>query len=87
MENIKVNSVQHFNPLVDDLTDIPTKVLEEKLLELNKKYWMTQNPQVRGQMVAILDMYKLELQARRAQDAQKNNDQGDNSLDNLINIS
>ena len=82
-----MSSVQHFNPLVDDLTDVPTKVLEEKLLELNRKYCMTQNPQVRGQMVAILDMYKLELQARRAQDAQKNKDQGDNSLDNLINIS
>ena len=47
---------------------------------------MTQNPQVKEQITAILDMYKVEMEGRRAKP--KNNSQdGDNSLDNLINIS
>ena len=47
---------------------------------------MTQNPQVREQITAILDMYKVELEGRRAK-PKINSQDDDNSLDNLINIS
>jgi len=58
-----------------------------KLLELNKKFWMTHNPQVKEQITAILDMYKAEMEGRRAKAKKINSQDGDNSLDNLINIS
>ena len=47
---------------------------------------MTQNPHVKEQITAILDMYKAEMEGRRAKPKIKSQD-GDNSLDNLINIS
>ena len=60
--------------------------IEDKILTLNKKFWMTQNPQVKEQITAILDMYKAEMEGRRAK-PKINSQDDDNSLDNLINIS
>ncbi len=48
---------------------------------------MTHNPQVKEQITAILDMYKAEMEGRRATAKKINSQDGDNSLDNLINIS
>ena len=48
---------------------------------------MTHNPQVKEQITAILDMYKAEMEGRRAKPKKINSQDGDNSLDNLINIS
>ena len=84
-ENIKVSSIPSFNPLVQSFDELSDKEVEEKILSLNKKYWQTQNPQVREQITAILDMYKVEMEGRRAKSKINSND-GDNSLDNLINI-
>ena len=81
-----MSSIQSFNPLVQSFDLLSDKEIEDKILALNKRYWQTQNPQVREQITAILDMFKVEMEGRRAKP--KNNSQdGDNSLDNLINIS
>jgi hypothetical protein len=85
-ESIRVSSIQSFNPLVQSFDLLSDREVEDKILALNKRYWQTQNPQVREQITAILDMFKVEIEGRRAKP--KNNSQdGDNSLDNLINIS
>jgi hypothetical protein len=76
-----------FNPLVHDLSDLSEQELEDKTIELSKKFWQTQNLDVRSQITAILDMYREELKARRAKEKIKSQDNDDNSLDNLINIS
>ena len=81
-----MSSIPSFNPLVHSFDDLSDNELEEKILTLNKKFWMTQNPQVKEQITAILDMYKAEMEGRRAKPKIKSQD-GDNSLDNLINIS
>jgi hypothetical protein len=81
-----VSSIPSFNPLVQSFDELSDNELEEKILTLNKKFWMTQNPQVKEQITAILDMYKAEMEGRRAKPKIKSQD-GDNSLDNLINIS
>ena len=81
-----MSSIQSFNPLVNSFDELSDNEVEEKILQLNRRFWMTQNPQVREQITAILDMYKVELEGRRARP--KINSQDDNnSLDNLINIS
>ena len=77
------------NPLIDSLDHFTLQELEEKIAELQRKYFISRNPQVQVQIVNILDIYKLELQDRRIKELhrQQNQDNDENSLDNLINIS
>ena len=78
-----------FNPLVDNFNQLNDSEVEDKLTELARKYWMTRNPEVQQQITVLMDMYRIELTTRRAiqQQKQKDQDNGENSLDNLINIS
>ena len=50
-------------------------------------YFMTENSEVRQQMILLLDTYKIELDERRLADAKKRSKDGKNDLDGLINIS
>lgn len=80
-----------FNPLVDSFEKLSDSEIEEKIIELSRKFWMTHNPSVQQQISVILEMYKEEAKARRAssmvQRTKKNDDDGDSPLDNLINVS
>jgi len=77
-----------FNPLVDNFSELADSEIEEKITELGRKYWMTSNPQVQQQIATILDMYREEARARRASAYLKQQEQdGENGLDNLINVS
>ena len=77
-----------FNPLVDSFAQLSDAEVENKTLELQRKYYMTHNPQVQMQIAAILDMYREEARARRAKQYQQISDQnGESGLDSLINIS
>ena len=78
-----------FNPLVDSFSELKDTEIENKIVELQRKYFQSgDNPQLQQQVQAILEMYKHEMQERRAKSLNKQNQQdGDNSLDNLINIS
>ncbi len=78
------------HPLVNNLHEFTDPQLEEKMLDLQRKYFKTSNPEVQMQMAIILDIYKEELSTRRAVSAQKLREQTDSSgkdLDSLINIS
>ena len=76
-------------PLIDSLDHFTLQELEEKVTDLQRKYFMSRNPQVQLQITNVLDIYKLELQDRRIKELQRqqSQDNDDNSLDNLINIS
>lgn len=78
-----------FNPLVDSFDQLTDTEIEQKIIELGRKYWQAgRNPQLQSQIATILDMYKQEIAARRARAYQKQNEnQDDNGLDDLINIS
>ena len=77
-----------FNPLVDSFADLSDAEVENKSIELQRKYFMTHNPQVQEQIAAILDMYQQENSSRRAKQYQKQQEQnGEKGLDNLINVS
>mgnify|MGYP001433314113 CR=1 FL=1 len=78
-----------FNPLIDSFSEISNSELSEKISDLSKKYFMTKNPEVQNQIRAVLDMYKAEAATRQAKETleEKNLENGENSLDNLINIS
>lgn len=75
-----------FHPFQPELEDLTIPQVEQKILELSKKFHSTANPQVRDQIATFLDIYKTELQVKLAK--QKLNQDNDNKdLDNLINIS
>ena len=77
-----------FNPLVDNFNDLSDSEIENKVFELSRKYFISRNPQVQQQISVILDMYKQELQLRIAKARLKDQEQnGENGLDNLINVS
>lgn len=78
------------NPLIymDQYTDTE---LENKINELQRKYFITHNAGLQLQIANILEIFKDELRTRRTIAAQKQREQmrenGDNDLDSLINIS
>jgi len=77
------------HPFVGDLQDLSISEIESKIAELSRKYFMTRNPDMQMQLSMVIDIYKEEAKARRTKENQivKNQDNDDNSLDNLINIS
>jgi len=77
------------NPLVNGLDQLSLNELEQKIIELQRKYFQSNNPSVQAQIVNFLEIYKDELNTKRALDAQRQKEQqdDDNSLDNLINVS
>jgi len=77
-----------FNPLVDSLESLSDSEVEQAITNLSRKYFQTQNPHVQAQISSVLEMYKSEMRTRNAKAMQKiNENNGDESLDNLINIS
>ena len=52
------------HPLLEDLTVLSEADLQERLSSISTKYWQTQNPDVRSQMMVIIDELKYELRLR-----------------------
>lgn len=75
------------HPNAGDLKGLTDSQIEQKILRLNSIYFMTENPSVRQQMLLLTDTYKIELEARRTAARLKQQDQGKDDLDSLINIS
>jgi hypothetical protein len=76
-----------FNPLVNSFSDLTDSEIDNKISELSRKYFLAHNPQLQQQIAVILEMYKEEARARRAKQYLKSQQNGDNGLDSLINIS
>lgn len=74
-----------FHPHVENLDPIPTIELEEKLQRLNKIYFMTDNEQIRLQMILLIDDYKLELSNRLKKKI--NQEKSNSNIDKLIKVS
>ena len=77
-----------FNPLLDNFDELSDAEIELKISELSRKYFISHNPQVQQQISVILEMFKQELNSRIAKQRQKEQEQnGENGLDSLINVS
>lgn len=74
------------HPLVENLSDLKDAEIENKILDLSKKYWQTHNPDLKYQISTLLDMYNQELSTRRAKMWQQQYQNRDKGLDKLINI-
>ena len=77
------------NPLVDSLENFTVTELEDKIVVLQRRYFMTGNPGVQSQIQNFLEIYQEEVQTRRAieYNRQKNAENGGSGLDKLINVS
>jgi len=77
------------NPLVDSLAGLSITELEDKISTLQRRYFMSHNPQVQHQIANFLEIYKEEAHTRRAIEYQRQKDQENDGkgLDSLINIS
>jgi hypothetical protein len=74
-----------FHPLVSDLSGLKDNEIEDRLLELNKKYYSAARLGSRDlltQLSTLITMYREELQIRYA----KKNQQDDDGLGQLINV-
>lgn len=60
--------------------------LEQRISELSKKYFQTQNPALKAQVANVLDMLRIEMQTRMAKKYQESNEDPEKDIDNLINI-
>ena len=69
-----------------EVKTLSVQELEKKLYKLNGMYFMTDNEDVRQQMILLMDTYKLELEERRLAQ-QKSAAEPKTDLDKLINIS
>jgi hypothetical protein len=74
------------HPTLGDLKEFTDSQIEQKLYKLNSIYFLTDNSDVRQQMILLMDAYKLELEERRIAAKLKQSDDN-NDLDNLIKIS
>jgi ribosome-associated translation inhibitor RaiA len=78
------------HPLFENTQSLSDADIEEKVMQLNRKYFQTQNLHLREQIANLLDDYKLELESRRAKQklqAQQQQENGEQGLDNLIKVS
>jgi len=73
-----------FNPLADNFEDLTDSQIQEKVQDLTKRYYQTRNPGLQNQIAVMLDMFRQEQTTRMYR--QKQQDDNDPDLDNLINI-
>jgi len=74
------------HPLAEDFSQLKDNEVEERIQDLSKKYWTTHNPGVQRQIILFMDMYKTELQSRRAKQLNQLYQKRNKDLDNLINV-
>lgn len=75
------------HPLTGDLTGLSDTDLDEKSRTLRKRLFMTRDPNVYNQLTNLLNDYEEELRRRTAESMKRMQEDGDNDLDGLINIS
>jgi len=74
------------HPLLGNLDSLKDNELEQKIFDLSKKYFMTNNTGVKAQIAAVLDSYKEELSKRQKEAWEKMMANRNKDLDKLINV-
>lgn len=75
------------HPLIEDLSTLKIQELENKINDLTKKYFLTNNVYIREQIISLLETYKETLSLRQQEELEKSMSNRDQDLDKLINIS
>jgi hypothetical protein len=75
------------HPLAEDFSKLKDAEIESRIQDLNSKYWQTTNSSIQRQLTMFLDMYRAEIQDRRAKQWNQMYQKRNKDLDNLINVS
>lgn len=78
-----------FHPFEGDLSQLKDSEIEEKIVELNKKYYQAYRlgkPELLTQISTFVIIYKDEMARRYAEKMQSSRKQMDGDLDQLINV-
>jgi hypothetical protein len=75
------------HPIPPNIKELNDSQVENQILKLNSLYFMTEDESVRHQIILLLDTFKIELEERRYAAKKKQEQNSDNDLDSLINIS
>ena len=79
-----------FHPFQEDTSEMTVTQIYDKVAELTKKYFQSNNPQIKEQIGTFIEYYKQEALVKEAKEKleqEKNQQNGDLDLDKLINIS
>jgi hypothetical protein len=74
------------HPLAEDFSQLKDAEIEARIQDLTSKYWQTTNSTVQRQITLFLDMYRAEIQDRRAKQWNQLYQKRNKDLDNLINV-
>lgn len=74
------------HPLAEDFSQLKDAEIEARIQDLTSKYWQTTNSAVQKQITLFLDMYRAEIQDRRAKQWNQLYQKRNKDLDNLINV-
>ena len=74
------------HPFSEDTSNLSINQLYEKINELTKKYFQSNNSQVKQQIQTFINYYKLEVREKEAAEKKKAEENGEIDLDKLINI-
>lgn len=69
-----------------DTDSLSIRELEEKIYKLNASYFVTENQELRQQMLLLIDTFKLALEDKQLE-MKKQKENKNDDLDNLINVS
>ncbi len=75
------------HPLAEDYSALKDAEIENRLQDLSKKYFQTNNPAVKQQIAVFIDIYRTELSVRRAKAVEQQYQRRDKDLDKLIKVS
>lgn len=73
------------HPLAEDFSKLKDPEIENRIIDLSRKYWQTSNPMLQNQISMLLDLYREELRSRQAKVWQQHQSKAP-ELDKLINV-
>jgi|TARA_Y200000002_G_scaffold377050_1_gene381974 hypothetical protein len=74
------------HPFSEDTSNLSINQLYDKIADLTKKYFQSNNPEVKQQIQTFIDYYKQEVRGKEAAERKKQEENGEIDLDKLINI-
>lgn len=75
------------HPLIDNLSALRDSELDEKINMLTKRYFMASNPDLKQQIITVLNMYREEQSARHSANLKRSMQSKGKDLDSLIDVS
>jgi hypothetical protein len=74
------------HPLAEDFSKVKDAEVENRIQDLSRKYFQTQNPAVKQQIAIFLDIYRTEMSVRRSKSLEQLHQKRDKDLDSLIKV-